>query len=150
MSVPQVHCINDVATKRGGADTAGIGAKSEKKSDPMSVAIDPRINEMLSEWCARRRAVKREIVAAVLDRFLAMPPAVQTAFINTVDQGMEGHYAEVLRDMAKLLEIAAKNSNAADKYRIKRIGDPSHRTPKESDPPPEQSSNQGEGGEAQS
>jgi hypothetical protein len=52
----------------------------------------------------------RDVLSALVKRFLALPPPVRTVVLNTVDEGMEPQYAAVLEEMARELRAKGEKS----------------------------------------
>lgn len=91
----------DVANNIGGGDACQTRMEKEKSNGvPVNVGVPADVNARLTAWCERRRAVKRDVLGAIIDRFLTLPPGVQTAFIDAVDTDMTPAYIEMLERLA--------------------------------------------------
>ena len=93
-------------TLAGCVESSDMAKKTRPPKEPVvPVSVATSAHEALDRYCRDNRAIKRDIVAAVLLWFCDQPAAVQRVVIGPLDAQMAPHYAAVLRKLAEDAEL---------------------------------------------
>jgi hypothetical protein len=92
---------------------AVVAVAKQRTDGGVSVQIARDVNDRFEAWCSKRLRIKRATVTRLIERLMAAEPAVQTAMLGEVDEGLEPDYARALEALAR--ELQAKGDAAHGK-----------------------------------
>jgi hypothetical protein len=103
------------------ADTPAAQGDAAPKYTTVGITVSAW--DALTTYCDKHQGKNaRDVVSALVMRFLSVEPPVRTALIGPIDEGMELAYAELLEAMASEIRVKADAVQAAKRFKIHRKG----------------------------
>lgn len=107
-----------------------VGNAEDEQVEYTSVGITIAARDALAKYLrTKHKPVLKDVMTTLVMWFLSLPPAVRTAALDSVDEGMEIAYAAALEAMAAELRAKWELSHKA-----RNVGKPKGAKTPESDP----------------